>query len=181
MQPHGHWTHHRRAYRVVRGAIPERCRSALDVGCAEGALTRRLSATVAEVTGVDPDEATIAAARSHRGSAGISYLVGDVLTVALVPGSFDLVTAVASLHHMDVERALGRLRDLVAPSGVLVVVERATPGRHDHTHRHAQGDPGAARPPRPDVDLRRAASDLGAEFRQHRFGYSSLVWHKVVD
>ncbi len=36
--------------------------------------------------------------------------------------SFDLVTSVASLHHMDATTALLRMRDLLRPGGVLVVV-----------------------------------------------------------
>jgi SAM-dependent methyltransferase len=45
-----------------------------------------------------------------------------VLTFPFEPCSFDLVTSVASLHHLDAETALARLRDLLRPGGVLAVV-----------------------------------------------------------
>jgi hypothetical protein len=38
-----------------------------------------------------------------------------VLACPLEAGSFDLVSAVASLHHMGARAGLARLRDLVAP------------------------------------------------------------------
>ncbi len=51
-------------------------------------------------------------------------MTGDFLTTAFEPASFDVVTAVASLHHMDAAAALTRMRDLVRPGGVLVAWKR---------------------------------------------------------
>jgi SAM-dependent methyltransferase len=76
-------------------------------------------------------------------------------------GSLDLVTAVASLHHMDGEAALRRMSGLLRPGGVLAVVGLArgvTPadlylqlpaimGHRAHltvtawSHRHSRGQP----------------------------------------
>jgi SAM-dependent methyltransferase len=80
------------------------------------------------VTGVDRDERSIEVARSNGGAGDVSYLRGDFLELPFPLGGFDLVTAVASLHHMDTAAALTRMRDLLRPGGVLVVIGLARDG-----------------------------------------------------
>ncbi|GEK19663.1 class I SAM-dependent methyltransferase [Cellulomonas xylanilytica] len=101
--------------------------SALDVGCGEGMLTRELRAAgVPAVTGLDLDPDQVARARSlAAGDDGLRYLAGDVLELPRAE-RFDLVTCFATLHHLDLDEGLRRLRDLVAPGGRLVVVGLAS-------------------------------------------------------
>jgi SAM-dependent methyltransferase len=80
------------------------------------------------VTGIDRDERSIRVARAHPDSADVDYRCGDFLDLALEPGRFDLVTAVASLHHMDSAAALARMREQLRPGGVLVVIGPARDG-----------------------------------------------------
>ncbi|WP_028048636.1 bifunctional 2-polyprenyl-6-hydroxyphenol methylase/3-demethylubiquinol 3-O-methyltransferase UbiG [Cellulomonas sp. URHD0024] len=109
-----HNTHyHPLALKHVRGSA-----SALDVGCGEGLLVRRLRAAgVTSVTGIDLDPHQVGRA---VGGPGIDYLAGDILDVP--GGEFDLVTCFATLHHLDLEAGLIRLAALTAPGGHLVVV-----------------------------------------------------------
>ena len=108
---------------MVLDVIPAGCTRAIDVGCGNGALTRALrDRGIPQVAGIDRNEPCIERCKSHPGAGDISYVVGDVLTCPLEAGSFDLVSAIASLHHMDARAGLARLRDLVAPGGVLVVI-----------------------------------------------------------
>jgi SAM-dependent methyltransferase len=122
------WNHNVHYHRVVSGAIPDRCDRALDVGCGTGRLTQELCRVVPRVTGVDRDEQSIAVARSLAGPADIEYLHGDFLRLPLQPGSFGLVTAVASLHHMDSAAALRRMAELLQPGGALVIIGLARNG-----------------------------------------------------
>jgi 2-polyprenyl-3-methyl-5-hydroxy-6-metoxy-1,4-benzoquinol methylase len=115
-------------HRVVWEAFPARCERALDVGCGTGRLTRELRRVVPRVTGIDRDERSIRVARAHPDSADVDYRCGDFLDLALEPGRFDLVTAVASLHHMDSAAALARMREQLRPGGVLVVIGPARDG-----------------------------------------------------
>lgn len=69
---------------------------------------------------MDRDEPSIVEARSYGDD--IEYVLGDLETAGLVPGSFDVVTAVAMLHHIDHRVGLRQLADLVAPGGLLLVV-----------------------------------------------------------
>jgi 2-polyprenyl-3-methyl-5-hydroxy-6-metoxy-1,4-benzoquinol methylase len=68
------------------------------------------------------DEPRVQRCRSHPDAADIRYISGTSATRTLTPKGFDLVSAVAALHHMDAREGLLRLRSLVSPGGVLVVV-----------------------------------------------------------
>jgi len=109
---------------VIVGTIAADCRSALDVGCGQGTLTRRLRQLVPEVAGIDRDARSIdlARARAAEQFPDISYTHGDFLTEPIAPERVDLITAVASLHHMDAETALARMAAALRPGGKLVVI-----------------------------------------------------------
>lgn len=115
------WNHNIHYHRVILDSVPLDCRRALDIGCGEGTLTRQLRQLIPEVLGIDEDHASITAARAHPDASDIQYIESDALTHEFEPSSFDLLTAVASLHHMEAERALVRLKGLLRP-GMLAVV-----------------------------------------------------------
>jgi 2-polyprenyl-3-methyl-5-hydroxy-6-metoxy-1,4-benzoquinol methylase len=185
-------------HRVIFEAIPPGCRRALDVGCGDGLLTRQLRRRgIPQVTGIDRHEPSIDEAKAQEDGSGITYIVDDVLFHPLEPASFDLVTAVASLHHMDTAAAIARLRDLVAPGGVLAVVGLA---RSDlptdiprdlagmivsRIHRRTkpfqeQTAPIVWPPPDSYATTRRIAIQLlpGVSWRRHLLFRYSLVWTK---
>jgi len=177
---------------LVVDAIPAGCTAALDVGCGNGELTRELHRRgVPSVTGLDVDEPCIRRCRAHPEAGDIRYVVGDLRTAALSPAGFDLVSAVASLHHMEAREGLLRLRGLVAPGGVLVVVGLARPDfprdlpveiaaqftRLAGRHRTEPAAPTVWPPPERYSTMRRLATELlpGARWRRHlRWRYSSL-------
>ncbi len=101
-------------------AVPSGATYALDVGCGEGVLTRELRDRIAHVTGIDVHEPSIDAARAHGDD--IAYVLGDAMTHPFAPESFDVVTCVATLHHLGTERGLARLASLVAPGGMLGII-----------------------------------------------------------
>src|SRR5450759_3945001 len=116
------WNHNIHYHRVLLDAVPPGARTALDIGCGGGLLVRQLAGRVERVIGVDVDAASIATARATPHPQNVEFVLGDVLTLPLEPGSFDAVTAVAVLHHLDCVEGLTRMRDLVRPGGMLGVV-----------------------------------------------------------
>jgi len=122
------WNHSLHYHPVILDALPAGCEHALDVGCGQGALTRRLTTLVPHVTGIDRDERSIELARAHPHAGDVDYIHADFLTSRFAAGSFDLVTAVASLHHMDAVAALKQVRDLLRPGGILAVIGLARGG-----------------------------------------------------
>lgn len=97
-------------------------RRCLDVGCGGGILAESLAREGAVVTGVDPSEQSLAAAREHATKSGleIDYRRGTAedLMGAGLEGTFDLVFAVDVLEHVDrLDRALGSIARVLAPGG----------------------------------------------------------------
>ena len=123
IRPRARWNHNIHYGRALLDAVPPGARDALDVGCGEGWLARELSSVIDNVVGLDPDDESILAARTSSGDAnGVEYVKGDLLTHPLEPSSFDFITCVAALHHMDELAALRRMADLLRPGGVLAVI-----------------------------------------------------------
>jgi SAM-dependent methyltransferase len=119
---HVPWNHNIHHHPLVLGAVPAGARRGLDVGCGEGLLAAKLRGVMPEVTGIDRDAGCIAVARADQGRPGLDFLPGDILTADLEPASFDFVSCVAVLHHLDASAGLRRMRDLLRPGGRLVVI-----------------------------------------------------------
>ena len=195
MTVQGSWNHNTHFHPLaVRHVAP--ATSALDVGCGEGLLTRQLAAAgAARVLGVDVEPAMVAEARSRapEGASGLDYREGDFLAMP-VEGRFDIVTCVATLHHVDLATGLRRLRELTAPGGRLVVVGLArTSGAADLALSLASAvvDPivkarrGYWEHPAPLADPEHSYADVGASaarelpgarFRRRLFYRYSLEW-----
>ena len=115
------WNHNLHYHPLVLAAAPARCRTALDVGCGVGTLTRELATVSQNVLGIDRDPPSVELARAHGGDR-IEYVLAEFLAYPFELSSFDLVASVAALHHMDTADALARMARLVRPGGTLVVV-----------------------------------------------------------
>lgn len=116
------WNHNTHYYDIVLDAAPPTAHAALDVGTGDGQLAVQLAEKIPEVIGIDSDADIVNHARSNT-SADITWMTGDALTTALPTAHFDLVAAVATVHHFpDLAAGLQRLADLTAPGGVLVVI-----------------------------------------------------------
>jgi SAM-dependent methyltransferase len=116
------WNHNTHYHPLVLAAVPPGSRTALDVGCGEGLLTKELRSVVPQVTGIDLDGPSLERARTQNGGAGIEYVQADVLAHPLETASIDLIASIAVLHHMDTAAGLERMRELLRPGGVLAVI-----------------------------------------------------------
>lgn len=99
--------------------LPRRGGTALDVGCGTGRFARRLVARGFRVDALDPDPATLAAAEASGG--GPRYRLADAGATALPAAHYDVITCLASLHHMPFD-TVTRLRAALAPGGRLLVL-----------------------------------------------------------
>lgn len=117
------WNHNIAYHRVALAAAPDPCDRALDVGCGQGFLLVDLAPIAHQVVGIDlDDDALVEAGHRVEQLANVTVVQGDVMTADLPPAGFDLVAAVAVLHHLPLEAGLARLAELVRPGGTLVVV-----------------------------------------------------------
>ena len=119
-----------------RSRIGERWRAAtgswddkvvVDLGCGPGNLFRCVDGKPKLLIGVDISEGALVNAREI----GYTALLSDVHNTPLMSGFADLVTANATLHHVDdMAAVLAEAARLVKPGGLLVTDE--DPLKHDH-------------------------------------------------
>ena len=120
--------HGTRALLAVLATIPGPCETALDLGCGAGGLVRRLAARAGRVTGIDVSPAMLALARERTADLpNVELLEADLMTCPLPLSGFDLVCAVATLHHLPLVPALARAASLVRPGGHLLVLDLYRP------------------------------------------------------
>ena len=77
--------------------------SLLDVGCGTGWFARRAAADGLQVTGLDPDPASLDFARAHSAPA-LNWVEGDARTLPFADTRFDHVLSIAALCFIDDER-----------------------------------------------------------------------------
>jgi 2-polyprenyl-3-methyl-5-hydroxy-6-metoxy-1,4-benzoquinol methylase len=195
------WNHNIHYFDVLLGAVPTGARSALDVGCGDGMLARRLAHAVERVVGIDRDAEQIELAKASTTTGQLEFVQGDVMTYPLAE-KFDAVLSVATLHHLPTEAALQRLADLAAPGGVVAIVGLArstrlvdlandgvgtvltqvlkpTGGRRFYEH----SAPIVWPPDDSHATVRRIAAAVlpGAVYRRHALWRYTLVWRQPVD
>jgi SAM-dependent methyltransferase len=96
---------------------------ALDVGCGSGLMDRHLL-TFGSLTGVDPSEPMVDAARKHNPE--VEYLVADGTELPFEDGSFDLAFTICVMHHVPPANRppfVAELARVTRPGGLAVVVE----------------------------------------------------------
>ncbi|UUN28812.1 bifunctional 2-polyprenyl-6-hydroxyphenol methylase/3-demethylubiquinol 3-O-methyltransferase UbiG [Streptomyces sp. FIT100] len=197
------WDHNAHYHRWILRQVPRRFDTALDVGCGSGDLAGLLAVRAAEVRGIDTDPAIVARAQELTSpEAPVTFTVADAPTGIPAAGPYDVITCVATIHHLPFGDALRAFRRHLAPGGTLVVVglyRARTPV--DHLLGYAAVPLNAAtgwlknrgRPaPRPVAmtartrpaemsfpDIVREARAVlpGARLRRRLFWRYSLVWH----
>lgn len=111
----------------------------LDVGCGGGDVTADLARLVGgegRVVGFDLDEVKLEIARAEASAAGldnVGFERRDILAGELPAATFDLVYARFLLTHLrEPARAVDRMRDLLAPGGLLVIEDIDFSGHFVH-------------------------------------------------
>jgi len=101
-------------------------RRVLDAGCGDGALVCAMASRGADVTGIDPDPAMLAAARSRAENAGLraTFLEDRVDRLPFADATFDVVTSVTVLCFVpDAAGAVREMARVLRPGGRLVLGE----------------------------------------------------------
>ncbi|MFI8420822.1 class I SAM-dependent methyltransferase [Streptomyces sp. NPDC085479] len=116
------WDHNAHYHPWIMRQLPGRFRRALDVGSGSGDLARLLATRGEEVLGIDSDPVITARARELTPPASrTDFTVADGLN-GIPAGPYDVITCVATLHHLPFSDALTGFRRHLAPGGTLVVV-----------------------------------------------------------
>lgn len=129
------WTGRHRWLRTMHNLVPPRLKffdnivkgwqgkSVLDIGCGGGFMAEELARRGATVTGVDPSEPAIAAAREHAQACGlaIDYRFGVGEKLPMPDGMLDIVVIVDVLEHVaDPAIVLKEIHRVLKPGGLLL-------------------------------------------------------------
>jgi 2-polyprenyl-6-hydroxyphenyl methylase / 3-demethylubiquinone-9 3-methyltransferase len=109
--------------RVLAGVgLDPRGARALDVGCGGGLLAEDFAAMGCEVTGIDPSEPSLAAARAHAEASGlrIAYVRASGDALPFDNDAFAIVYCCDVLEHIaSWDAVIGEMARVLAPGGVL--------------------------------------------------------------
>jgi ubiquinone/menaquinone biosynthesis C-methylase UbiE len=194
-----YWNHNVHYQPVILRAVPADCAAALEVGCGDGMIARRLAERCTVVTAIDRDARMISVARSSTPAAGpgrVSSVEADFLAYPVASASFDFACANTALHHMDFGAALAAMARALRPCGRLAVVGLAANGSIGDYLADAPGLPvdwiyraryrkGGSGAPVKDPEMtwagvRATARRLlpGVRYRRHVLWRYSLLWRK---
>lgn len=120
--PAGRLRARRRADLVAQGARLGPGVRALEVGCGTGLFTELWAATGASLVAVDLSPDLLARARA-RGLPATVKLLERRFEDCDVEGPFDAVIGSSVLHHLALDQALARMRDLLKPGGRIAFAE----------------------------------------------------------
>lgn len=116
------WNHNTHFHKYLLSELPTKINRALDVGCGIGLFTNKLAEIAEVVDAVDVDEVSIKEALNQHNAFNIYYKQADFIQLDLLENSYDVIVSIASLHHMDVEVALKKMKLLLRPSGKLLIL-----------------------------------------------------------
>jgi ubiquinone/menaquinone biosynthesis C-methylase UbiE len=191
-----YWNHNVHYQPVILNAVPGGCGAALEVGCGDGLLARRLAARAAEVTAIDADARMITLARQRTSVSHVRYVHADFLACPIEAASFDFACANTALHHMDFAAALRAMARALRPGGRLAVVGLAAHGSPADYLIDVAGIPahwvyravrglGGSGPPVKDpemtwAEVKAIAGNVlpGVRYRRHLLWRYSLRWRK---
>lgn len=126
------WSDEVRWVRTLKNLVPARLsffdrftdwtdRDVLDLGCAGGFMSEALAQRGARVTGIDPAQEAIAAAKTHATATGLNirYDVGVGEALPYADESFDHVVCVDVLEHVhDLTKVLAEIARVLRPGGL---------------------------------------------------------------
>ena len=120
-----YWNHNSAYYSWIKKTVTN-CTNILDVGCGEGSLVRFLDDGNKKITGIDVDGPCIEKAKALSKSDKEEFLCCDFeeYTTEKV---FDAIIFVASIHHMDMVKAIEIAKSLLSPGGKLIIVGLSKP------------------------------------------------------
>lgn len=111
----------------------------LDLASGEGYGAALLARTAADVVGIDPDESSIAHARSSYYHRNLRFLRGEATSVPLKDESVDLITSFETMQRVwDQETMLDELRRVLTRSGLLIL---STPNKLVYSDRSGFSNP----------------------------------------
>ena len=118
------WNHNTHYHEFLLRRLPERRERALDVGSGLGEFTRALATRFDSVDAVDLAPNMVERAREESvGFPNVTYRCADFMEHELEHDRYDCIASIATLHHLPLADALGRMASLLRSGGILLVLD----------------------------------------------------------
>ncbi|MBE7381432.1 MAG: class I SAM-dependent methyltransferase [Leptolyngbya sp. SIO1E4] len=197
------WNHNTHFHNYLLRQLPIKVNHALDVGCGLGLFAYKLAGRANGVHALDVNGTVLSEAASCHTAPNIHYLHTDFLEADLPAAAYDVIVSIASLHHMDLETALEKMRALLRPSGTLLILglyREATVADYLYSaisvpinriclirHQSSRSTSAIVAPTCPATlslrQIKTVASTVlpGFSLKRHLFWRYSLIWHKSIN
>lgn len=192
------WDHNVHYHSLLLRHCPRNAQRILEIGCGHGHFAHRLAERAEIVDALDVDAAVLKEAETKAIEKNIRFICDDFLKADLPEGQYDVVVAIAALHHMELSEALEKMKRLLRPGGTIAILglykEKAltdlffavasVPLNWFYLCRHWRAGTKPARtvrtcPPGLTLAQIRSAALLslpGARIRRHLLWRYSLIW-----
>jgi SAM-dependent methyltransferase len=121
--PAGRLRAQRRGRMIVAGARLGPGVRVLEIGCGTGLFTEAFAASGADVVAVEVSAELLDRASARQFPPGRVRLLQKRFEDCAADGPFDAVVGSSVLHHLDIEAAVSRIYELLAPGGRLCFTE----------------------------------------------------------
>ena len=194
------WNHNTHYHNHLLRQFPRKVYRALDVGCGLGIFAGKLAERSEVVDALDVDSTILTEASKRYTAPNIYYLHADFLAAELPEAAYDVIVSIASLHHMDLEAALAKMKVLLRASGKLLILglyREMTIVDYLYSaisvplnlvylnwHRASTAIPTTVAPTRPaqlslkEIEAVANALIPGFSLQRHLFWRYSLIWQK---
>lgn len=117
------WNHNTHYHNLILSILSENCGSALDIGSGLGLFSSKLSSVFKEVYSIEPDSSSVEYSKEkYKALKNISYITDPFIEHHFDGQKFDFISAIASVHHMDLENTLKKMKTLIKSGGSIVIL-----------------------------------------------------------
>ncbi|MDO4798970.1 MAG: class I SAM-dependent methyltransferase [Bacillota bacterium] len=120
-----YWNHNTAYYPWIKKQLKHSNRM-LDIGCGDGCLIRYLEDDSKIFLGIDRESVCIDQANEQSHGPSASFVCCDFEDFP-ADDLFDAIVFVASIHHMDMRKAIKKAKAMLSENGILIVVGLAKP------------------------------------------------------
>ena len=120
------WNHNS-YYKWIKEELKEKI-NILDIGCGDGALVNYLSNPNRIITGIDISKKCIDKANNYnKKNDDIKFICSSFENFDSKNVLYDGIIFCATLHHMDMEKALIKSKNLLTKNGIIIIVGLSKP------------------------------------------------------